>query len=354
MDRDWATIACQSNANLASEVHAEHLAYVIYTSGSTGVPKGVLLEHQGLCNLVTALIRDFEVGPRSRILQFAALGFDASVPEIFVTLVAGATLCLAPREKLLPGPGLAALLREERITTVTLPPSALAVLPAGDLPALRTVVSAGEECPIEVASRWAPGRRFLNGYGPTEVTVGATVYSFCHPGPTVPIGRPIANKRVYILDGQLQPVPIGVPGELCVGGIGLARGYLGRPDLTAERFIPDPFAPTPGGRLYRTGDLARYRPDGTIEFLGRGDHQVKIRGFRIELGEIESVLRRHPGVREAVVLAREETPGDRRLVAYMVTTGREAAAASRPAHTSRGGFQTTCCRRRTCSWTGCR
>jgi amino acid adenylation domain-containing protein/non-ribosomal peptide synthase protein (TIGR01720 family) len=318
LDMEWPLIARQPEENLVGGAQPEHLAYVIYTSGSTGTPKAVLLEHRGLCNLVAAQIRDFAMGPRSRVLQFAALGFDAVVSEVFVTLVAGATLCLARRERLLPGPGLTTLLREQRITSVTLPPSALAVLPADDLPDLRSILSAGEPCSAEIVARWAPGRQFFNAYGPTEATVGVTLAACSPDGRSPPIGRPIANKRVYLLDAHLEPVPVGVAGELCIGGVGLARGYLGRPDLTAERFVPDPFAAIPGARLYRTGDLARYRADGAIEFLGRTDHQVKIRGFRVELGEVEAVLGRHPGVREAVVLAREDTPGDKRLVAYVI------------------------------------
>ena len=195
-----------------------------------------------------------------------------------------------------------------RITHATLVPAALALLEPQSLPHLHTVISAGEACPAALAARWANGRRFLNAYGPTETTVCATIMdctSLAEPPAITPIGRPIANVQVYILDDDLQPAPIGVPGQLYVGGAGLARGYLNRPELTAEKFIPNPFGP---GRLYKTGDLARWLPDGTIEYLGRIDQQVKLRGFRIELGEIEAVLSQHPAVQDAVVLAREDSP----------------------------------------------
>jgi acyl carrier protein len=201
-----------------------------------------------------------------------------------------------------------------------LPPSVLAVLEAGDLPALRTVVAAGEACSFELVHRWAvDGREFFNAYGPTETTVCASMHRCTgNEDAPPPIGRPLANIRLYVLDGQQRLVPTGVPGELCVGGVGLARGYLRRRALTAEKFVPDPFSGEAGARLYRTGDLVRYRADGNLEFLGRIDHQVKLRGFRVELGEIEAILESHPTVREAVVLARTVATGDERLVAYVV------------------------------------
>jgi amino acid adenylation domain-containing protein len=305
-------------ANLISGATAENLACVIYTSGSTGKPKGVMLAHRGVCNLAVAQARAFDMWPESQVLQFAAFSFDAAVSELFVTLLSGATLHVVSRDALLPGQPLAQLLRDQAITTVTLPPSALVALPHEDLPSLRTIIVAGEACPAEVVARWAPGRRFLNGYGMSEMTVCVSIGEYAEGSYRPTIGRPIANTQVYILDKHLQPVPIGVPGELYVGGAGLARGYLYRPELTAERFLPDPFSGIPGARLYKTGDLARYLPNGEIEFLGRVDHQVKIRGFRVELGEIEAVLGQHPAVRETVVMAREDAPGGKRLVAYMV------------------------------------
>ncbi|GEJ57769.1 non-ribosomal peptide synthetase [Anaeromyxobacter diazotrophicus] len=313
----------------------EDVAYAIYTSGSTGKPKAALLKHRGLVNLSEAQREAFGVGPGSRVLQFSPFSFDASVWELAMALGNGATLCLAPQEVLASSIELTALLREQRITHVTLPPSVLAVLAPEELPELGTVISAGEACTRKLVERWAPGRRFWNAYGPTETTVCATMGPCSAEDARPPsigkpianarayvldarppsIGKPIANARAYVLDARQRPVPVGVPGELCIGGVGVARGYLHRPELTVERFLPDPFQP--GGRLYRTGDLARWRADGTIEFLGRIDQQVKVRGFRIEPAEVEAALRRHPAVRECVVLAREDRPGEARLVAYV-------------------------------------
>jgi len=321
LDTDWEVIAREPDTNPVSAVTPDNLAYVIYTSGSTGRPKGTLLQHRGLSNFAHAYIRRLSLGPGSRLLQFASFSFDASLAEIFTTLLSGATLRLARRDILMSVSDLHRLLREGEITIAILPPSILSVLPTEGLSALQTLISAGESCSREIAESWAPGRRLFNGYGPTEATIGPTLYpieSVPEGVASVPIGRPITNTQVYLLDAHLQPVPVGVSGELYIGGVGLARGYLNRPELTAERFIPNPFSDEPGARLYRTGDLARYLPDGNIEFLGRIDHQVKVRGFRIELGEIEAVLRQHPHLQAAVVLAREDTPGDKRLVAYVV------------------------------------
>ncbi|HEY9850992.1 MAG TPA: amino acid adenylation domain-containing protein [Leptolyngbyaceae cyanobacterium] len=319
LDTDWDVIERQSEANPECSVKADNLAYTIYTSGSTGQPKGVLLAHSGLSNLVTAQIQVFNVQPNSRVLQFASLSFDASIWEVVMALMVGATLVLATRDSLLPGAALLELLRDSVITTVTLPPSILAVLPAEELPALQTIIVAGEAVSADLVAKWSSGRRFFNAYGPTESTVCATIAECTDRSKSPPIGRPIANTQVYILDRHLQPVPIGVPGELYIGGAGLARGYLNRPELTAERFILNPFSNEATDRLYKTGDLARYLPDGNIEFLGRIDHQVKIRGFRIELGEIEAALAQHPDVRESVVMKREDGSGNQRLVAYIVS-----------------------------------
>ncbi|HEX5751790.1 MAG TPA: amino acid adenylation domain-containing protein, partial [Archangium sp.] len=322
LDEEWERIEREPGGNVESGVGEDNLAYVIYTSGSTGKPKGTLLHHRGLCNTALAAIDAHGVRPDSRVLQFAASGFDASVCEVFSTLLAGARLCLAPREALMPGAPLLATLREQHITAVTLTPSVLAQLEPEGLPALETVISAGEACSPELVRRWKPGRRFLNAYGPTEVTVCATITAEVDPK-RLSIGRPFPNVRLYVLGPALEPVPVGVVGELYVGGVGLARGYLGRPELTAERFIPDPFGTAPGERLYSTGDLVRYLPDGSLEFLGRRDGQVKIRGHRIELGEVEEALRRHPGVREAAA-AVHELAGEKSLVAYAVVSGEEA------------------------------
>ncbi|HEY0606711.1 MAG TPA: condensation domain-containing protein, partial [Herpetosiphonaceae bacterium] len=267
--------------------------------------------------------RDLDLGPGRRVLQFASLSFDASISEVAMALTTGATLVLAHEDARLPGRELQTLLRDQAINVVTLPPAALAATPADDLPALKTVLAAGEACPAAVVARWAPGRRFVNAYGPSEASVCATFALCVAADQPPPIGRPLANVEVLVLDAALEPVPIGVAGELYIGGVGLARGYRGRPDLTAERFLPHPFSRTPGARLYRTGDLVRWRPDGNLEFLGRQDHQVKLRGFRIELGEIEATLRQHPAVQQAAVLVREYPSAsgdypDMRLVAYVV------------------------------------
>ncbi|MBM4094178.1 MAG: AMP-binding protein, partial [Planctomycetes bacterium] len=234
---------------------------------------------------------------------------------------AGATLCLARQEELLPGPGLIDLLRRHAISVVTLPPSVLAATSAEALPDLHTVMSAGEACTADIVSRWGAGRRLVNGFGPTEDTVCATAGRCETESGRPSIGRPLPGKQVYVLDAHMQPVPIGVNGELYIGGVGLARCYLNRPDLTAERFVANPFAAQPGARLYKTGDLCAWRVDGNLDFRGRIDHQVKIRAFRIELGEVETALTAHPGVRQAVAIAREDVPGEPRLVAYVVPEG---------------------------------
>jgi amino acid adenylation domain-containing protein/thioester reductase-like protein len=320
LDTGGEVLATEPRGNPELSVVGHHLAFVIYTSGSTGRPKGVLIQHAGLVNLAVAQLRAFGVRPGSRVLQFASPSFDAAISEVLMALLSGATLCVVGLESILPGPDLVRSLRAMDITTLTLPPSALSVMPPADLPRLRTIIAAGEPCSQQLVQQWGAGRAFFNAYGPTEATVCATAWQCLpeHTGPSVPIGRPIANTRVYLLDPALQPVPIGVPGELHIGGVGLARGYLNRPDLTAERFIPDPFSGERGARLYRTGDLARYRPDGAIEFLGRLDHQVKLRGFRIEPEEVEAVLKQHPSVRDAVVTVREGPDGGPRLVAHVV------------------------------------
>ncbi|HEY0735635.1 MAG TPA: amino acid adenylation domain-containing protein, partial [Herpetosiphonaceae bacterium] len=320
LDADGTYLADQPTTNPSHTALPDHLAYIIYTSGSTGQPKGVLVTQHGLVNLALAQRAAFAVSPRSRVLQFASIGFDASIWEIAMALTAGATLELLPSGTPLVGADLAAFLAERGITHVTLPPAVPATLPEGELPDLDTVIVAGEACPVELVQRWATGRRFVNAYGPTEATVCATLEVLAPDAPHVSIGRPLPNTQVYVLDGQLQPVPVGVAGELSIAGAGVARGYHGRPDLTAERFVPHPFSATPGDRLYRTGDLARYLPDGRIDFLGRIDQQVKLRGFRIELGEIAAALRQYPGVDEAVLVVYDVRPGDQRLVAYLVST----------------------------------
>jgi acyl-coenzyme A synthetase/AMP-(fatty) acid ligase/acyl carrier protein len=255
------------------------------------------------------------------------LSFDASIFEIAMALRSGAALSLVTREAALSGAPLAALLREQEVTNVTLPPSVLSLLPDESLPALQTIIVAGEACPADLVKRWAPGRRFFNAYGPTETAVWASVSECVADGRTPEIGKPIINVKIHLLDANLQPTPMGVPSELSIGGEGLARGYLGRPDLTAEKFIPDPFSADPGQRLYRTGDLARYLPDGAIDFLGRIDHQVKLRGFRIEPGEIEAALKQAANVRDAVVLAQGGSQADSRLIGFVVPRSSETLKA---------------------------
>jgi amino acid adenylation domain-containing protein len=291
----------------ASGLSPDNAAWVIYTSGSTGRPKGVVATHAGAANLLAHAVETIGAGPGSNVFQTASTTFDASLLDVFAALLSGATLHVADRETILAPERLAALLREREIDVWD-----------ADFPALRTLCVGGDRCSAETAARWSRGRRMLNMYGPTETTIYTTWHEIA-PGAAgaPPIGRPVANARAYVLDASGEPVPVGVPGELHVGGAVVARGYLGLPGLTAERFVPDPFGAA-GGRLYRTGDRARWRPDGELEFLGRTDGQVKIRGFRIEPGEIEAVLREQPGVREAVVVVREDAPGRRRLVAYVV------------------------------------
>ncbi|WP_410586699.1 amino acid adenylation domain-containing protein [Amycolatopsis sp. lyj-23] len=335
LDERWPAIRAERDDSPLPPVAPDTLAYVIYTSGSTGRPKGTMVPHRGIAALARAQASELGVGHGSRVLQYASLSFDASLLEVVMALPSGATLCLAPRERPLPGPDLLRLLDEQAVTTVLLPPSALAVTPDAALPALTTVTVGGEACSADLVRRWAPGRRFHNLYGPTEATI-CTVMAECRPGAPVGIGRPIPGSTAYVLDADLRPSPIGVPGELCLGGTGLARGYLGRPGLTAGRFVPDPFGP-PGARLYRTGDRVRFRADGSLAFLGRLDDQVKLRGFRIEPGEVEAALRSVPDVADAVVVLREDQPGTPRLVGYAVArTGvttdelREACARALP------------------------
>lgn len=317
IDKDWAVISEESRENPCCSVTADNLAYVIYTSGSTGKPKGVLLTHRGLCNIVTAQ-QIFNVQQRDRILQFASLNFDASIWEIVLALGHGASLHLATREDLLPGTGLIELMRDRSISIATLPPSVLAVI-SPDLPALRTIIVAGEACSPDLVSRWGVGREFFNAYGPTETTICATVAQCLNDTRKPPIGKPIANTTCFVLDKQMQLVPIGVAGELYIGGVGIARGYLNRPDLTIDKFIPNPFAPET--RLYKTGDLVRWLADGNLEFLGRIDNQVKLRGFRIELDEIAATLKKSGLVTDAIAISRDELPGS--LVAYVVPTTKE-------------------------------
>jgi amino acid adenylation domain-containing protein len=320
LDAGWDAIAGESADNPENVATPASLAYVIYTSGSTGKPKGVLIEHRAVANFIASTTSIFEVTPRDRILQFASLCFDVSVFEMFTALLSGATLVLGSRETLLSPPALTQLMKEQGVTITDLPPAMMTLLPAEEFTTERIVFVGGEAFSGDLVNRWAlPGRHFYNGYGPTESTVTMTLKECLGTWTqSPPIGKPMPNHRVYILDRHLNPVPVGVPGEMYIGGTGLARGYLNRPDLTEAAFIANPFGAEPGARLYRTGDLARFLPNGDIDFLGRVDNQVKIRGFRIELGEVEAALSKHPAVKQAVVQAREDTPGAKRLVAYLL------------------------------------
>ncbi|MFN6567973.1 amino acid adenylation domain-containing protein [Dendronalium sp. ChiSLP03b] len=322
LDEVWEQILQNKPNNPIEVVTPTHLANVIYTSGSTGKPKGVMVEHRGLCNLAQAQIQTFGLDCDSRVLQFASFSFDACISEILMAFGSGATLYLGTKDSLMPGMPLIDRLKNDRITHVTLPPSALAVLPQEELPTLQTIIVAGEACPLELMRQWSTGRNFFNAYGPTEASVCAAIAKCTTQDQKISIGRPIDNTQIYILDQNLQPLPVGIPGELHIGGAGLARGYLNRPELTQEKFIPNPFNNSKfkiqNSKLYKTGDLARYLPDGKIEYLGRIDNQVKIRGFRIELGEIEAALSQHPHIQVSCVIAREDIPGDKHLVAYIV------------------------------------
>ncbi|MGW3725521.1 amino acid adenylation domain-containing protein, partial [Streptomyces sp. NPDC000851] len=320
-------LADAETAGLATAPDPAHPAYVIYTSGSTGVPKGVVVAHAGLVNLVASSGPELGLGPGSRVLQFASPSFDAATWDWSLALLSGAALVVADAEELAPGEALTCVLRAAGVTYCMVPPSALSVMDAADVPASTTVVVGGEACGPDVAGRWSVGRRMVNAYGPTEATVCATLSRPLSGAVVPPIGRPIGNVRAYVLDGELSPVAPGAPGELYVAGAGLARGYLNRPGLTGERFVADPYGPA-GSRMYRTGDLVRWNSDGTLQFLGRADDQVKLRGFRIELGEIEAALAACAGVAVAAAVIREDRPGDQRLVGYVVP---ETAGGAEPA-----------------------
>ena len=336
LDKDALLIEGQSRSNLPIPVGVSNLAYIIYTSGSMGSPKGVCVEHGGLTNFILAQIADFGIGPQSRVCQFSSISFDAALPQIFTPLLVGSSTCLADADALMPGHPLLETLRAQEISCIVLPPSALSALPEGPA-SLETLVVAGEPCPTALAKRLAKARRFLKAHGVTEATVGTTICEYeeaLEERNTVPMGRVQSNMSLYVLDPaalsrpdrngalRLQLAPVGVIGELFIGGAGVARGYLNQPELTAERFVPDPFSTRPNARLYRTGDLARRLPDGTLEFVGRADQQVKVRGFRIEPGEVEALLREHDAVRDAAVVAQSDQAGagasDARLVAYVV------------------------------------
>ncbi|HEY9885199.1 MAG TPA: amino acid adenylation domain-containing protein, partial [Thermosynechococcaceae cyanobacterium] len=334
LDADWQTVAHYDQENLAPQATAANLAYIIYTSGSTGKPKGVMIEHRSLVNYTQAVMNAYEMTDRDRVLQFASISFDASAEELYPCLCVGATLVLRSEFMLESVSTFLQACETWQLTVLSLPTAYWHEITARlddrlTMPAnLRLVIIGGEKALPARLAVWQQqvGNRvrLLNTYGPTESTIIATLYDLSaaaiEPTAELPIGKAIANIQTYVLDQQLQPVSPGNPGELCIGGAGLARGYLNRPDLTAEKFISNPFlkheerglgngkeSPTP--HLYKTGDLVRQRPDGNLEYLGRIDDQVKIRGFRIELGELEALLGQHPQVETAVVIVREDIPG---------------------------------------------
>jgi amino acid adenylation domain-containing protein/non-ribosomal peptide synthase protein (TIGR01720 family) len=326
LDTDWKIIVTQSDENLVSDATPSNLAYVIYTSGSTGKPKGVMISHRAICNHMFWMQTAFPLNAADKVLQKTPFSFDASIWEFYAPLLAGAQLVMTRPGGHQDSEYLIEAIAKYKITILQVVPSLLQMLLESQgfetCKSLRRVFCGGEAIPVELVKRFKEklNADLHNLYGPTEATIDATFFTCTSntPQQIVPIGRPIANTQTYILDSHLQPVPIGVPGELHISGAGLAQGYLNRPDLTKEKFIPNPFSESCNSRLYKTGDLARYLADGNIEYLGRIDNQVKIRGFRIELGEIEAGITAHPQVRQAVVIVREDNPGDKRLVAYIV------------------------------------
>jgi amino acid adenylation domain-containing protein len=343
LDSDWETISQESDENLSPFVTGANLAYIIYTSGSTGRPKGVCISHEAIASHLRIVGKKFALDENDRMLQFASLNFDVSIEQIWTPLLCGATTILRDARAW----SVAEFYQEvsERgVTVINVSPSYWNLLTQESATAtkfgldkqLKLVIVGGDAMSSEATRQWRQtdmgAARLLNAYGPTETTITATVfdvpsdYDWHEASTNVPIGRPLGNRKVYILDRQGNLSPIGATGELHLGGTLLARGYLNNPEQTAEKFIPDAFSNEPGARLYRTGDLARYRDDGQIEFLGRIDHQIKIRGFRIEAGEIEAALRQNPSVREAIVVAREEAGGDKRLVAYVALKQRDVGS----------------------------
>jgi amino acid adenylation domain-containing protein len=328
LDSDWPAIALEDDANFCSGAKPTNLAYVMYTSGSTGKPKGAMILHRGLVNYLWWAIKEYGLQAHASVPVHSSISFDLTVTSLYPALMSGARVELLP-EDVGAQNLLAALRRVKDRNLVKITPAHLEALGlqlnSDEVRGMtRTFVIGGENLLAKSLQLWrtfAPDTRLINEYGPTETVVGCCVYELKAQDPlngSVPIGRPIANTQLYILNEKFEPVPPGIMGELYIGGAGVARGYLNRPELTLERFVSDPFSREDGARMYRTGDLARYREDGIIEYLGRADNQVKVRGYRIELGEIESVLAGCPAVQSCVVLAREDTPGDKQLVGYIV------------------------------------
>ncbi|HEU5269095.1 MAG TPA: amino acid adenylation domain-containing protein [Jatrophihabitans sp.] len=314
LDEEWDRLPTEA---APVEIDPAGIAYVMYTSGSTGWPKGCVLEHRQVVNFICWMIRQWQVDERDRVLQYASLNFDVSVLDMFTAVLSGATAVVADQQTKLSPPRLTELMRRTGVTLTCLPPAVISLLDPGQLPALRILIAGGEELTTVLALAWQrPGLRLVNGYGPTECTVISTWAEIDGSVLPPPIGRPTTNYRNYVLDADLNPVPVGVVGELHIGGAGVGRGYLNRPELTAQRFIADPFSDDPADRLYKTGDLAKRLPDGQIHYLGRTDGQVKLRGLRIELGEVERAVLSHPAVSQAVVVLREDPVAGGELVGY--------------------------------------
>ena len=330
LDGDWSDIEKESEDNPGSEIISENLAYVIYTSGSTGKPKGVAVEHRQVLNYVLSILDRLELPRPNSFATVSTLAADLGNTVIFSSLCTGAALHVMSRDRIADAQAMADYFSRHAIECLKIVPSHLAAMqttahPENVLPQ-KLLILGGEAAPfpwVKSLQELAPGCAILNHYGPTETTVGVATYRVEREAlpadmSIVPLGRPLSNSQIYLLDPYLNPVPVGVAGELYIGGRNLTRGYLHSPDLTAAKFIPNPFSDEPGARLYKTGDRARYLVDGNIEFLGRTDHQVKIRGYRIEPGEIEAALREHPDIRESVVEVRQDEAGDKRLIAYVV------------------------------------
>ena len=328
LDSGWSALAAESTENPGPRARPSDLAYVMFTSGSTGRPKGAMIVHSGLVNYLTWAVREYAVEAGRSTPVHSSFSFDLTVTSLYTPLISGGSVELLP-EDVGAQQLLGALLRESDRSLVKITPAHLELL-SQQIPAAkargmsRTMVIGGENLLAESLQFWrdhAPDTRLINEYGPTETVVGCCIYEVKptdSANGSIPIGRPIANTQLYVLGADLKPVPIGEAGELYIGGAGVARGYFNRPELTAERFLPDPFAGSADARMYKSGDLARLRSDGILEYLGRADDQVKIRGYRIELGEIETTLSGEPGVRNCAVVAREDEPGKKRLVAYVV------------------------------------
>lgn len=330
IDADWNLIEKSPDDNPDSVLFPRNAAYLIYTSGSTGRPKGVIISHFSVVNLLQSMAQHPGLTEQDVFLAVTTLSFDISILELFLPLIIGAQVVVASREDGTFGDQLISKLSDYSVTAMQATPATWQLLlDAGwqPLPSFK-IFCGGEALPRELAGKLLAGSSLWNLYGPTETTIWSMIHQV-HPGdPSILIGKPIANTQVYVLDKEMQPVPIGVPGELHIGGFGIARGYWNRPELIAEKFLPDPFGNEPGGRLYQTGDTARFRSDGNIEFLGRQDYQVKVRGFRIELGEIEAALEQYPAIDQNVVIVREDMPGDKRLVAYIVANQQSTPSVS--------------------------